>query len=140
MIVGVAIAMAFLVAQTSLDAPLPPSSPTIGSEVGRGADAAKSCESISAVRDVLAYERCISSARDQNRQGMRTGYEAFDAGLYWQETFRLSVLVQTLSKQDVLGQRGLAESGLALAKTEYESARNTLKLSDDQVQHAALIH
>lgn len=138
--VGLAFAVALVSAQTSLDAPLPASAPTIGSEVGRGADAAHSCESISPVRNLLAYEKCIDTAHDENRQAMRTGYEAFDSGLYWSEVFNLNVLVKTLSTQDVLGLRNLADSGLALAKVRYENARDTLKLTDEQVQHAALIH
>lgn len=69
---------------SALDAPIKPSTPTVGSEIKRGSDAVFQCGMIYvSPLEVQAFARCVGDQELTNRNEMKSGYEAFNTGLYF---------------------------------------------------------
>lgn len=119
-----------------LDAPVLPRTPTVGSEIHRGADAAAACHPLNAVEAPQAYVECIEDAHNQNRQAMGSGFEAFDAGLYFKARRQFEILVR-LTAKDPLGNAALIRSDFDMEDARYQIARDKLGLTDAQVMMAS---
>lgn len=123
---------------TGLNAPIQPSTPTVGSEIKRGADAAERCSALFTMpTNAAAFTNCIDSRQSSNRQTMGTGYEAYDVGIYFVAKMNLNVAI------DVLGE-SRPETRVIQAKNNlydvyYRQARDKLNLTDADAQRAALI-
>ena len=136
-----AIILAALLAPTlasaaDLGAPLVPKPPTLGSEIHRGADAAIACHALSPILQTADYRACIEAAHDRNRQAMGRGYEAFDAGLYFEEKRSLDIVLQVISARG--GDVSLLRGDADLANSLYDAARDAIGVTDDQVRGAAV--
>lgn len=130
--------------QTSLDAPMVAAGPTIRSEIMRGSDAADDCDkSFDLARQLQEWRDCIDAAHSANRQRMGTGFEAFDAGLYWQARFQLATTAKVLKEHPYLDRYDsehalLVKSALNVEDGNYQLAKSALKLTDQQIEPIAM--
>lgn len=123
---------------TGLNAPIPPPTLTVGSEIKRGADAADRCSTVFVLPTKSdGFIDCIDVRQSTNRQTMGNGYEAYDAGLYFMAKMNIGVALEILSKRgrDV----GVLQAKLNVYDVRYRQARDKLGLGDSEVQRGALI-
>jgi len=121
-----------------LNAPIQPSTSTVGSEIKRGADAADRCGTLYTMpTSADGFAACVDAHQSANRQNAGVGYEAFDIGLYFIAKANIGVAIDILSKagRDV----AVLQARMNLYEVRYRQTRDKLKLSDDEVQRGALI-
>ena len=120
---------------TGLNAPILPSTPTVGSEIKRGADAGDRCADLFRMPTRAdRFINCIDARQSSNRQSMGTGYEAFDLGIYQTARMNLKVAIEVGG-----GGNGVLQAKLNLYEVYYRQTRDKLQLTDSEVQRAALI-
>jgi hypothetical protein len=109
-----------------LNAPVRPVQPTIGSEIKRGADAAVTCdEAVNSTSRPERFADCVDAAAAANRQRMGSGYEAFDAGLYFIARKYLAIVLPAGS------------ATVQAADAGYRSACRSIGATDAEVERAA---
>ena len=125
-------------AQNPLDAPLPTSAPTIGSEIKRGADAGNRCADLFTMPTRAdGFMNCIDARQSANRQAMGTGYEAYDVGIYFVAKMNLNVSIEVLD-----GNRPeirVIQAKKNLYDVYYRQARDMLHLTDAEAERGSFI-
>ncbi len=125
MLLGMLAAAAILGAD--LNAPIVPAQPTIGSEILRGADAGFDCQEGNPLDDG-AFLGCIESRQSDNRQKMGRGYEAFDAGLWFEASQHLQSAVRA---------GAMVQSDLDVADAGLRAAERAIGVTDGDVVRAS---
>ncbi|GLV30098.1 hypothetical protein TomTYG75_26140 [Sphingobium sp. TomTYG75] len=123
---------------TGLNAPVQPSTPTVGSEIKRGADAADRCGTLYTMpTSADGFAACVDARQSANRQSAGVGYEAFDIGLYFMAKANIGVAIDILSKagRDV----AVLRARMNLYEVRYRQARDKLNLTDAEAEKGAYI-
>lgn len=123
---------------TGLNAPIQPSTPTVGSEIKRGADAADRCGDLYTMpTDAPGFIACVAARQSANRQSAGTGYEAFDIGLYFMAKMNIGVAIDVLKKSG--RDDAVLHSTMSLYELRYKQARDKFALTDSDTKRAAYI-
>ena len=124
---------------SALDAPIIPATPTVGSEIKRGADAANRCSDLNQMpTEADGYINCIDASQSANRQSMAAGYDAFDVGLYSKAKRALDVSAKILSVREP-EISAILYSKFKVYEIRYQQDLEKLHLTDDEAERAALI-
>jgi len=119
-----------------LDVPIAPTTPTVRSEIKRGADTVDRCSRQYVLPTYMdGFVGCVDAAQSNNRRDMKAGYEAFDAGLYFMAKTNLGVDVDILSESG--RDASLLRARFNLFDVRYRQARDALHLTDADVSRAA---
>jgi hypothetical protein len=116
--------------------------PAIASEVQRGAAAALDCyQRFSALTQAADFAGCVQDVRASNQQRAQTGYEAFDAGLYFRAAQFIRIKIEVLQDGDP-GNSNLANLKAVLGPLEAgcDTADAALHLSYGDITDVLVIH
>lgn len=123
---------------SGLNAPIAPSTPTVGGEIRRGADSGNRCADLFAMPTRAdGFMNCIDARQSSNRQSMGTGYEAYDVGIYFVAKMNLNVAIEVLGGNRP--ENRVLQAKLNLYDVYYRQARDKLHLTDADAQRGALI-
>lgn len=102
-----------------LNRPVRPRPPTVASEALRGRDAAGDCFSQFFPGEPELFRGCLHEAEKANRQQLRTGYQAFDAGLYYEVKARLDPYIKSKEFPGTYNIETRDQAAVALRSAEH---------------------
>jgi len=121
---------------SALDAPIKPSTPTLGSEIKRGESAVFQCSTdYDSTLQFQSFARCVDDQELANRNEMKSGYEAYDTGLYFAARTYAQITLNVLSEHSVPAV-GVQEMINAFDIGYHENSK-AFHLTDEQVRIAA---
>lgn len=127
-------------AYAQLNSPIAPSTPTVGSEIKRGADAGERCASLFMMptkRD--GFANCIDSSQAANRQRMGNGNDAFDLGIYLIAKRNMDVAAEVMKPRAAAIEISILEGRSSLYEIKMRHARERLNVSEADVERAAIL-
>jgi hypothetical protein len=116
--------------------------PGDASEIERGASAALDCyQRFPALTQAADFAGCVQEVHASNRRRVGTGYEAFDAGLYFRAAQFIRIKIELLQDGDP-GAGDLASLRAVLGPLEADSdtADAELHVSNSDVADILVIH